>query len=109
MGRLLQRFLRIETPDYDTRTWCRLEPLLSYVFSFADHHLSIGLDFEFRWPYLGTETMRPILDPRGGEITNPDDMPRILSLVELATRIRPANPTRAPLALDRAAVKCFTL
>ncbi|CAF1582194.1 unnamed protein product, partial [Adineta ricciae] len=33
-----ERFLRIETPDYSERAWCRLEPLLSYVFQFADHH-----------------------------------------------------------------------
>jgi hypothetical protein len=40
-----ERFLRIETPDYDEHAWCRVEPLLSHVFSFADYHVAIGLDF----------------------------------------------------------------
>ena len=103
------RFLRVETPDYDDRTWCRLEPLLSYVFSFADHHLSIGLDFQFRWPYYGTESPRLVLDPRTGKNTDPEDTRRILPLVELATRLRPANPSRSPVDLNKAGVKCFAL
>ena len=48
-----ERFLSIETEDSSERTWCRTESLLSYVFSFADHHVSIGLDFRFKWPYTG--------------------------------------------------------
>ncbi len=104
-----ERLLRVETPDYDERTWCRLEPLLSYVFSFADHHLTIGLDFQFRWPYYGTETARPLLDPRTGKTTDPEDRERILPLVELATRIRPANRSRSPVHPDETSVKCFRL
>jgi hypothetical protein len=104
-----ERFLRIETADYDERAWCRVEPLLSYVFSFADHHVSIGLDFSCRWPYFGEEVSRPILDPRGGKLTNPEDMKLILSLVELANRTRPANASRDSAPPDRITVMCYRL
>ena len=104
-----ERFLRVETEDYDERTWCRVEPLLSYVFSFADHHVSIGLDFRCRWPYSGEETVRPILDPREGKLTNPDDMRVILPLAELAMRVRPANPSRDGVRLGETAVRCYRL
>jgi hypothetical protein len=104
-----ERFLRIETADYDERAWCRVEPLLSYVFSFADHHVSIGLDFSCRWPYFGEEASRPILDPRGGKLTNPADMQLILPLVDLANRTRPANASRDGVCPDRTAVKCYRL
>ena len=104
-----ERFLRLETPDYDERTWCRLEPLLSYVFSFADHHLSIGLDYRCRWPHRGTSRPRTILDPRTGKNTDPEDTRRIEPLVELAVQLRPANPSRIPVDPERTAVKCFIL
>jgi hypothetical protein len=104
-----ERFLRVETEDYDERTWCRVEPLLSYVFSFADHHVSIGLDFRCRWPYFGDEASRPILDPRGGKLTNPDDMKLILPLLDVANRTRPANPSRVDLCLNSTAVRCYKL
>src|SRR5262245_46288319 len=104
-----ERFLRIETADYDERTWCRVEPLLSYVFSFADHHVSIGLDFRCRWPYFGERASRSILDPRGGKLTNPDDMKLILPLVDVASRTRPANDDRADVCLNKTTVKCFSL
>ncbi|CAM4762756.1 unnamed protein product [Rotaria magnacalcarata] len=42
-----EQFLRIETPDYSDRAWCRLEPLLFYVFQFANHHTIIRLDFKY--------------------------------------------------------------
>jgi hypothetical protein len=104
-----ERFLRIETEDYDERTWCRVEPLLSYVFSFADHHVSIGLDFRSRWPYFGREVARPILDPLGGKLTNPDDMRLIRPLVEVAIQTRPANASRVDVRLDETTVKCYGL
>lgn len=104
-----ERFLRFETDDYDERAWCRVEPLLSYVFSFADHHVSIGPDFRCRWPYFGEPVDRPILDPRGGELTNPSDMGMILPLVEAATRSRPANSSRARVELNGSGVKCYKL
>jgi hypothetical protein len=104
-----ERFLRIETPDYDERTWCRVEPLLSYVFSFADHHSSIRLDFTYRWPYVGVEDQATVLDPRTGKLTDPDDMRVIAPLVELATQTRPANASRAPVRVNETGVKCFRL
>ena len=104
-----ERFLRIETEDYDERAWCRVEPLLSYVFSFADHHNSIGLEFRCQWPYSGEEAKRPILDPRRGKLTKVDDMKLILPLVDLATRIRPANTSRDDVRLDESVVKCYRL
>jgi hypothetical protein len=104
-----ERFLRVETADYDDRTWCRLEPLLSYMFSFADHHVAIGLDFEFRWPHYGTESLRPVLDPRRGKNTDPEDTRRILPLVELATQLRPAHTSRSLVDWNKTAVKCYSL
>jgi hypothetical protein len=104
-----ERFLRIETKDYDERTWCRVEPLLSYVFSFADHHVSIGLDFRCRWPHFGEEGSRPLLDPREGKLTNPDDMRLIHPLVEVATQTRPANASRADVCLNGRGIKCYGL
>ena len=104
-----ERFLRIETEDYDERAWCRLEPLLSYVFSFADHHVSIGLDFRCRWPYFGEETNRPILDPQEGKFTNTDDLKLILPLLDVATRIQPANANRVDVRLSETATKCYRL
>jgi hypothetical protein len=104
-----ERFLRFETEDYDERTWCRVEPLLSYVFSFADHHVSIGLDFTCRWPYFGKETMRPILDPRGGKLTNPSDMALIHPLIDISTRSRPSDPTRNEVCMNKTKFKCYML
>jgi hypothetical protein len=104
-----ERFLRIETDDYEERTWCRVEPLLSYVFSFADHHLSIGLDFRHRWPYFGTRDRATVRDPRTGKLTNPEDLELILPLVELAERTRPANASRFQVRLSETAVKCYRL
>jgi hypothetical protein len=104
-----ERFLRIETDDYEERTWCRVEPLLSYVYSFADHHLSIGLHFRHRWPYTGTEDRAAVRDPRTGKLTDPADLKLILPLVELAERTRPANASRTPVRLGETVVKCFRL
>jgi hypothetical protein len=104
-----ERFLRVETPDYDERAWCRVEPLLSYVFSFADHHVSVGLDFRCRWPHFGEEVARPILDPCAGKLTVPADMRWIQPLVEVATRTRPANASQGEVCLGSSAVRCYGL
>lgn len=104
-----ERFLRIETDDYNERTWCRVELLLSYMFSFADHHLSVGLDFHHRWPYFGREASSVLLDPRTGELTDPDDMKLILPLVELAGEARRANENRTQVRLGETTVKCYRL
>ena len=104
-----ERFLRIETKDYDERTWCRVEPLLSYVFSFADHQASIGLDFRYRWPHFGAEADRVILDPRRGKLTHPDDMDLIHPLIDVATRFQPANPIRVGVRMGDTVAKCYVL
>jgi hypothetical protein len=104
-----ERFVRIETDDYEERTWCRVEQLLSYVFSFADHHVSIGSDFQYHWPYRGTVARPVIRDPRTGKLTNPEDMRLILPLVELAVQIRPTNSTEKVLRLNETSVKCHRL
>ena len=75
-----ERFLRIDTEDYDSRAWCRLEPLLSYMYSFADHQLSIPLSFKSNWPDTGTETRVPILNPIDAEPTLPGDH-KLISLM----------------------------
>jgi hypothetical protein len=104
-----ERFLRIETVDYEERTWCRVEPLLSYVFSFADHHVSIGLDFRFKWPYTGVRAEAAILDPCTGKTTCPEDMGLIRPLVELAIQAPPASSGRTNLRFGETTMKCFRL
>lgn len=104
-----ERFLRIETDDYDTRAWCRLEPLLSYVYSFADHHLSIDIDYKSNWPDTGTETRLNILDPTDAETTRPEDLRLISPLTSLATRMKPANSEHAAVQFGGSTVKCFKL
>jgi hypothetical protein len=104
-----ERFLRIETDDYNDRTWCRLEPLLSYVFSFADHHVSIDPDFQCRWPYFGNEIHAVLHDPLTGLLTNAEDMRLIGPLVQLSTTLRATNPNRAKVCLGQTTVKCYKL
>jgi hypothetical protein len=104
-----ERFLRVETEDYDERAWCRVEPLLSYVFSFADHHIAIGPEFRDHWPYQGEEVNRPILDPREGKLTDTGDMEMIRRLVETAAWHRPANSSRMKVELNATSVKCYKL
>lgn len=104
-----ERFLRIETDDYDERAWCRLEPLLSYVYSFADQNLSISLYFKSKWPETGTETRLLVLNPTEAETTLPDDLQLISSLTTLATQMNPANPDQAKVQFPRTTVKCFKL
>ncbi len=103
-----ERFLRIETPDYHERAWCRVEPLLARVFSFADHQVSIGPDYRCRWPDTGTEAAAPLLDPRAGLVTNPEDLRLINPLAELAAAARPAAD-RDAVQLGSTAVRCFRL
>lgn len=104
-----ERFVRIEAKDYDERMWCRVEPLLSHVFSFADHHLSIGLDFSFKWPYFGTEIKWALLDPLTGKTTIPEDKKLVSPLVELATQTQPANSSRTKVQFGETVVKCYRL
>jgi hypothetical protein len=103
-----ERFLRVETPDYHERAWCRVEPLLSHVFSFADHHLVIDPGFCFRWPYYGTEVRSVLLDPAEGQSTDPKDLKLIRPLGELAMRTAPANGGEA-VRLNQTTVKCYRL
>lgn len=104
-----ERFLRIETDDYDSRAWCRLEPLLSYVYSFADYHLSIDLDYTSTWPDTGTEARLQILDPTIAETTLPDDFRLISPLTSLATQMKPANSGQSTVQFGGTTVKCFKL
>lgn len=104
-----ERFLRVETEDYDARAWCRLEALLSYVYSFADHHLSIDLDFRCRWPDTGYPTRLPILDPNAALTTNPSDMAMISNLVAMATKTIPTNQHQSHVQLGQTTVTCFKL
>lgn len=104
-----ERFLRIETADYDDRMWCRLEPLLSYVFSFADHQVSIGLDFRCQWPHTGKRETRMILDPRTGLHTDPGDAERTAPLVELAMALSPASQSGSVVEPGRTRMTCFSL
>lgn len=69
-----ERFLRIDSPEYNSRTWCRFESFLSYHFSFADHHMVINTQFKSKWPHTGDEKHIEILDPLAGEITNKQDL-----------------------------------
>ena len=78
-----ERFLMINTPAYNERAWCRLEPLLSHVFSFADHLNSIDLDFKSKWPLSGIEKFTTLLDPIKGKTTDPKDISLIKDLVEI--------------------------
>jgi hypothetical protein len=83
-----ERILRIETADYDARAWCRVEPLLAHTFSFADHQTAIGIGYRCRWPDTGMLVERPLLDPKGGQLTDPADMGLITGLVEIVERAR---------------------
>jgi hypothetical protein len=104
-----ERFLRVETPDYDERAWCRLETMLSHVFSFADHHTAIGLDYRDSWPDTGSESARMLLDPRAGKLTNPTDMALIEPLVDIALRAKPSRRDQRPVHLDATMIRCFQL
>ena len=104
-----ERFLRIESEGYDDRAWCRLEPMLSHVYSFADHHTSIDLDFRCSWPKIGREIRKDILDPASGAATDPEDWPLLDRLAKLAEAAKPANSSNARVSLGETQVKCFEL
>lgn len=104
-----ERFLRIETNDYSDRAWCRLEPLLSYVYSFAEHHISIDLDFKSRWPDKGQEKYLPVLNPNRALVTNSEDMALIRSLADLAIKTKPAREGQKKVLLGETKVKVFAL
>jgi len=104
-----ERFLRVETADYDQRAWCRLEPLVSHVYSFADHQVSIGLDFRNPWPKVDKETRRPIFDSREGQLTCLDDTARILPLIDVAMKTRPADLSEDVVSFESTTVKCYEL
>jgi hypothetical protein len=104
-----ERFLRIEAPDYSERAWCRLEALMSNVYSFADHHTSITPDYECRWPYTGREVTAALKDPRSGKATDPADQPLLKRLTELAEEPTARTERTERLRIDEASVKCFRL
>ena len=104
-----ERFLRIDTQDYNSRAWCRLEPLLSYMYSFADHHLSIDLNYKSNWPDTGVETSLPILNPFDAQTTLPEDHKLILPLTRLATTAKPAKSAHTTVQFGGTTVKCFKL
>ncbi|CAB9528856.1 expressed unknown protein [Seminavis robusta] len=111
-----ERLLRIDHPEYDSRAWCRLEPLLACAYAFADHQTVISVGFENCWPSTGLKTKRPLLDPRAGHLTDPTDMARILPLIEQAEKALLKNPDVKSYdsgiiyeAGDRAHIKCFVL
>ncbi|WP_372367022.1 hypothetical protein [Candidatus Uabimicrobium sp. HlEnr_7] len=104
-----ERFLRIETKDYDERTWCRIEPILSHVFSFADHETIINLDYNCNWPHTGKETTRILLDPQQGKLTNPQDMDIVLQLLDATKNVKPMQKSKEKVALGKTEIKCFVL
>ena len=104
-----ERFLRIETEDYNERAWCRIEPLLSYIYSFADHHIAIDIDYKCNWPNIGKEEYLPILDPGLGYVTNPIDYDLIKPLTELAVQAIPSNASRSNIKFNQSTIKCFKL
>lgn len=79
-----ERFLRFETPSYHERAWCRLEPLLSAKFSFADHHTVIREGYTNSWPDTGQPSTSLLLDPTKGQLSDPTDLERIQPLIDLA-------------------------
>jgi len=105
-----ERFLRIETSDYSERAWCRLEPLLSYVFQFADHHTTIHLDFKYlKTDCLhGKEIQTLILDPLDGKSTDQADLVKIQPIVDLAKTIK-IKQNRKKVDFGVTTVKCFQL
>ena len=104
-----ERFLRIATPDYEERAWCRLETLLSRVFSFADHQTIIKLNYRNSWPDIGSNAYSKILDPRTGQVTNPVDMTLIEPLVDIALNTQVSRKGQLPVQLNESMVLCYRL
>ena len=105
-----ERFLRIETPDYSERAWCRLEPLLSYVFQFADHQTIIYLDFKYSATnfHLGVKKQVLLLDPLDGQSTDPADLVSIKAIVDWAKRIQMKRNWKE-VDFGVTTIKCFRL
>ncbi|CAF3765457.1 unnamed protein product [Rotaria socialis] len=103
-----ERFLRIETPDYSKRAWCRLEPLLSYVFQFANHHTIIRLYFKYSSANFcyGKEINMLILDPLEDKSTDPNDLARIKPIIDLTKTIQ-IEKRREKVDFGKATIKCF--
>ena len=97
-----ERFLRIETPDYSERAWCRLEPLLSYVFQFATHQTIINLDFKYSTSN-GKEVQALILNPLDGKSTDQADILKIKPIVDLTRK------NRKTVDFGVTTIKCFQL
>ena len=100
-----ERFLRIETADYSERAWCRLEPLLSYVYQFADHHTVIDLDFKYSPTRFdsGKRIQVAILDPMQGKSTDSNDLAKIQPIVDLAKN------NQKTVYFGETSIKCFQL
>lgn len=96
-----ERFLRFETPTYHSRVWCRLEPMLSAKFSYADHHVVIRAGFTNKWPDTGKPSTSVLLDPREGHLTDPKDAEKLHPLVSLAVDsnagVMPIIPGQTPM------------
>lgn len=102
-----ERFLRIETPDYHERAWCRIEPYLGYIFTFTDHQTIISPRFRNQWPNIGQRHQSVLLNPMQGLSTNPEDISLIQQLLETTLHIEPANPNNNNVHLGETSVKCF--
>ena len=105
-----ERFLRIETTDYLKRAWCRSEPFLSYVVQFADHQMIINLDFRCSITsfHLGEEKQVLILDLSSGKSTDPADLTRIKSIVDLTRRTQ-IEQNRKTVNFGATTIECFQL
>jgi hypothetical protein len=110
-----ERFLRFETADYAERAWCRLEVLLAYVFSFADHQTVIDETFFYRWPHEGRLESSRLGNPDEGLSTLPEDLERIRGIHRLCREFEPVardRQTELPLPSPHeqaARVSCFRL
>jgi len=98
-----ERFLRIETPDYSERAWCRLEPLLSYVFQFADQHTIIHLDCKYSSmdSHHGREMRTLVLNAMEGKTTDQSDLAKIQPIVDFVKQ------SQKKVDFGVTSIKCF--
>ncbi len=89
-----ERVLCIETHDYHSRAWCRLELLLSYAFNFADHQTVIDLTFLAVSSHVGREETHVLRRPRAGRLTDASDAKYIEALELIACGFQPASVDR---------------
>lgn len=83
-----ERFVRVESPDYYDRAWCRLEVMLSVAYQFADHHAAIPAGTLTLRKEDGLPSFRKVGLPSRGVATDPNDLDRIRTLEDVAlTRI----------------------